>query len=152
RVADRVGHAPSPLVHAGNGRARGTEERATSHRQRELVPMSEAAMAGNPPHAPSARSTAFQLGVVLPMLAVIAIEIARDAEQVRHPAILFWMAVVIAVDLIPVPGWGDLQLSLSFPILLGVAIVYTPTVAALVALVGSFDPRELHHEVTFLKA
>ena len=114
--------------------------------------MSEAAMAGNPPHAPSARSTAFQLGVVLPMLAVIAIEIARDAEQVRHPAILFWMAAVIAVDLIPVPGWGDLQLSLSFPILLGVAIVYTPTVAALVALVGSFDPRELHHEVTFLKA
>jgi signal transduction histidine kinase len=100
----------------------------------------------------SARSATFKLAIVVPMLAWLALDLARNPEQARQPALLFWMAAVIIVDLIPVPGWGDLQLSLSFPILLGVAIVYSPTVAALVALVGSFDPRELRHDVSLLKA
>jgi signal transduction histidine kinase len=100
----------------------------------------------------SSFSPLFKLAVVLPMAGWLALELGRHPERVQDPALLFWMAAVIIVDLIPVPGWGDLQLSLSFPILLGVAIVYTPEVAGLVALVGSFDPRELRHEVSLLKA
>ena len=45
-----------------------------------------------------------------------------------------------------------MQLSLSFPLLLGVAIIFDPPVATLIALVGSFDPRELRREVSLLKA
>jgi len=36
-----------------------------------------------------------------------------------------------------------LQLSLGFPIRLGVAILYAPATAAAIALVGTFDPREI---------
>jgi signal transduction histidine kinase len=100
----------------------------------------------------SGRSAAFKLAVAVPMLAWLILDLARNPEQARQPALLFWMAAVIIVDLIPVPGWGDLQLSLSFPILLGVAIVYSPPLAALVALIGSFDPRELRRDISLLKA
>src|SRR4051812_24626268 len=114
--------------------------------------MSETAMMDAPQRTDSAAATSFKVAVIAPVVALLTFEFVQHPGQVRQPAVLFWMAAVIIVDLIPVPGWGDLQLSLSFPILLGVAIVYTPEVAALVALIGSFDPRELHHEVSLLKA
>jgi signal transduction histidine kinase len=114
--------------------------------------MSETAMTDAPERTDSAAATSFKVAVILPVIALLTFEFLQHPGQVRQPAVLFWIAAVIAVDLIPVPGWGDLQLSLSFPILLGVAIVYSPEVAAVVALIGSFDPRELHHQVSFLKA
>jgi signal transduction histidine kinase len=100
----------------------------------------------------SHRATIFKASVAFPVIVWLVLELVRDPGQLRDPAILFWIAAVIVVDLIPVPGWADLQLSLSFPILLGVAIVYSPAVAAFIALIGSFDPRELHHQVSFVRA
>ncbi|HEY2804081.1 MAG TPA: HAMP domain-containing sensor histidine kinase [Actinomycetota bacterium] len=100
----------------------------------------------------SQRATIFKASVAFPVIVWLVLELVRDPGQLRDPAILFWIAAVIVVDLIPVPGWADLQLSLSFPILLGVAIVYSPAVAAFIALIGSFDPRELHHQVSFVRA
>lgn len=96
-------------------------------------------------------SAAIQFAVVLPVLGYLAWTVGRSWDQLTPP-ILFFTAAVAIVDLIPVPGWGGLQLSLSFPILLGVAIIYPANIAALVAFVGSFDPREFSREVSLLKA
>ena len=114
--------------------------------------MSQVVVDEAPEPVESQRATIFKASVAFPVIVWLVLELARDPGQLRDPAILFWIAAVIVVDLIPVPGWADLQLSLSFPILLGVAIVYSPAVAAFIALIGSFDPRELHHQVSFVRA
>src|ERR1700757_5106613 len=65
---------------------------------------------------------------------------------------VFFALTTVVVDLIPVPGWGGMQLSLSFPILIGAAILFPPAAAGLIALVGSFDPREIRRQVTLSRA
>lgn len=93
-----------------------------------------------------------QVLVVVPVVAYLLLVLpAHRDELLQVPVLLFTLAVA-AVDLIPVPGWGGLQLSLSFPILLGAAIVFPPPVAAAIAFVGSADPRELRRETPPLRA
>jgi signal transduction histidine kinase len=96
--------------------------------------------------------TAYQLLVIVPTIAYLAITIPNDLEEVLEGSVLLFIVAVAVVDLIPVPGWGGLQLSLSFPLLLGVAIVFEPPVATLIAFVGSVDPREFRREVSLIKA
>jgi signal transduction histidine kinase len=98
------------------------------------------------------RTITYELAVILPALTYLGIELGRDPDPALNPAVLLFLLAVAIVDLIPVPGWGGLQLSLSFPILLGVAIVFEPYVAAGIAFLGSVDPREFRREVSFLKA
>ncbi len=96
-------------------------------------------------------SALIQVAVVVPVVAVLAYSIPGHRSDLT-PSIAFFVVAVAVIDLIPVPGWGGLQLSLSFPVLLGVAILYPPPIAAGVAFMGSFDPRELHRGVSLLKA
>lgn len=96
-------------------------------------------------------STIVELLVIVPMLAYLAWALPRYREDLT-PSVLFFIAAVAIVDLLPVPGWGGLQLSLSFPVLLGAAIIYPPAIASFVGVVGSFDPREFRREVSLLKA
>ncbi len=58
-----------------------------------------------------------------------------------------WTALVAVTDLLPVRLWGNLTLALSLPILLAAAFVYPPEVGAVIAFLGSVDPRELRHEI-----
>jgi signal transduction histidine kinase len=94
---------------------------------------------------------AYELAVIVAVLAYLAIEVPRSWGEVTAVIALF-VAMVAAVDLIPVPGWGGLQLSLSFPLLLGTAIIYQPPIAAAVAFIGSFDPREFRRQIPILKS
>jgi signal transduction histidine kinase len=94
----------------------------------------------------------YQLAVVVPLLSYLAVTLPGSREEALDRAVLLFILAVAAVDLIPVPAWGGLQLSLSFPLLLGVAIVFDPPVATLIALLGSVDPREFRREVSLLKA
>jgi signal transduction histidine kinase len=102
--------------------------------------------------APRAAIVAYQLAVVLPAIAVLVATLPGDREQALDLPVLWFIVAVAAVDLIPVPAWGGMQLSLSFPLLLGVAIAFDPPVAMLIAIVGSVDPREFRGEVSILKA
>src|SRR5262249_39308534 len=51
-----------------------------------------------------------------------------------------------------VPVSKVLHLSVGFPVRLGVSILYPPPVAAAIALVGSFDRREIDRSISPLKA
>jgi signal transduction histidine kinase len=94
-----------------------------------------------------------ELMVIVPTVAWLAWAIAHTPEgTIDLASFLFFVAAVMAVDLIPVPVWGGMQLSLSFPILIGVAMLYPPAVAGLIALLGSADPREFRREVGPLRA
>jgi len=98
------------------------------------------------------RSTLFQLLVVVPMVGFLIVSFPDYRDDFLQPPVFLFIATVAIVDLIPVPAWGGMQLSLSFPILLGVAIVFPPPVAALIAFLGSFDPRELQLRIPPLRA
>ena len=65
---------------------------------------------------------------------------------------LFFVVCIVAVDLIPIPAWEDIELSLSFPIMIGVAMLYSPPVAGMIAIIGSSDIHELRREIPFLRA
>jgi signal transduction histidine kinase len=63
-----------------------------------------------------------------------------------------WAAIVAAVDLIPVRVWGSVTVSMSFPVALAAGMIFSPAQAALIAFVGSFDPRELSGHVSLAKS
>lgn len=63
-----------------------------------------------------------------------------------------WAAIVAAVDLVPVRVWGSVSVSMSFPVTLAAGMIFLPTEAALVAFIGSFDPRELKGKVSLAKS
>jgi signal transduction histidine kinase len=117
----------------------------------ERTTPTDAAPQDGPP-APRWVQVLYQLVVVVPTVAYLVISLAREVDPVLHGSVLMFLVAVAAVDLIPVPGWGGLQLSLSFPLLLGVAIIFPPPVATLIAFLGSVDPREFRREVSPLKA
>jgi signal transduction histidine kinase len=65
---------------------------------------------------------------------------------------LFFVLCIAAVDLIPIPAWGDIELSLSFPIAIGVAMLYAPEVAGLIAAIGSCDLHEFRRDTPLMRA
>ncbi|MGZ8636469.1 MAG: sensor histidine kinase [Actinomycetota bacterium] len=96
--------------------------------------------------------TAYQLLVIVPIITYLAVTLPSHTDDLFEEAVLLFLLAVAVVDLIPVQGWGGLQLSLSFPLLLGVAIVFEPPVATLIAFLGSMDPREFRREVGIVRA
>jgi len=96
--------------------------------------------------------TLYQLAVVIPLALYLLLTLPELRSELFDVSVLYFIVAVAVVDLIPVPGWGGLQLSLSFPLLLGVAIIFDPPVAGAIALLGSMDPREFRREVSPLKA
>jgi signal transduction histidine kinase len=111
----------------------------------------------NPARTPPA-GDAFMLAVVIPVLIGLAVQGYRTPHEYLHPRpgglleLLFWTAVLATVELLPVPVTKVVHLTLGFPIVLGVAILYNPFLAATVALIGSFDSREIRREIAPLKS
>lgn len=94
----------------------------------------------------------FIWSVVLVVGGVLAISTALDPKTVANLDLLLWTVILATVELLPVTVSQQLHLSLGFPILLGVAILYPPHVAATIALLGSFDSREIKRQITPLKS
>lgn len=88
----------------------------------------------------------FRAAVVLPTLTLIAALVATDPEGF-DPAWLLWAVLIGAIELMPVPAWGSLTISVGFPLMIMVAIIYPPGAAALITLLGASDPLEIRREV-----
>ncbi len=89
--------------------------------------------------------------VVVPTLSLIAYYLRRG-PTLPLAEMAVWAAVVAAVDLLPVPVWRGIQISMAFPILMATGLLYSPISAGLIALVGSVDLRELRHQISVPKA
>ena len=88
---------------------------------------------------------------MLPVLGLLTFLLARDPATLQVDLIL-WILVTAGVELVPVPFWRGLQISMGFPLLLAAGLLFSPPAAAVVAFVGSCDPREFRREITFLRA
>lgn len=97
------------------------------------------------------RVRALQLAVAVPVTTWIVFELARGPAGLRLP-LLLWIAMIAVVDLLPVSTTSGLEFTLSFPLMLTVAVMHRPAVAGVVALLGSFDRRELARQIPWLQA
>jgi signal transduction histidine kinase len=83
---------------------------------------------------------------------VLVTQLAVDLSSIRSalvqlwPELLFWSLLVAVVNLFPV-AVEDLYLTLDTPIVLAVAFLYPPGVAALTVLVATMDLREFRGSV-----
>ncbi len=98
------------------------------------------------------RLSAFHLAVSVPVLVLLTYTAAGRDWSADDLHLLFWVAVVAAAELLPVPGWGGTQLTISLPLFIAVVLLFPAEMAALVIFVGSWDPREFRREVSALKA
>jgi signal transduction histidine kinase len=96
-----------------------------------------------------------ELLVVVPtiLIGVVALQgTIGELTNAQFLELLFWAAIVVVVELLPVPTWGGLQISVSLPILLLVAFLYPPVAAGATAFISTWDPRELRREIPVLTA
>jgi signal transduction histidine kinase len=97
------------------------------------------------------RLLALELGVITPTIVGGALLVANHPDEFQLQ-LIWWALAVSVVELIPVPAWRGIHLSLGFPLLMALAILWPPTAAGVTAFVGSTDPREFRREVTVLRA
>jgi diguanylate cyclase (GGDEF)-like protein len=86
--------------------------------------------------------------VTATLLAWIVGELWNAPDLIAHPLLLEWVIAILIVDLLPVPTTIGLPFSLSFPLQLSVALIYSPAVAGAVVFLGSTDVRELRRQVS----
>ena len=103
--------------------------------------------------APSqTRGQAILAGIcVLATLIMILVLNARSGWDAQ-PQWLLWAPLVAGVELLPVPTWRGMTLSVGFPLLMMIAILYPPGAAGAIAFIGASDPRELRREVSLATA
>jgi signal transduction histidine kinase len=95
---------------------------------------------------------AYHVLVSVPTLGALAFVTAGRDWTADDLHLLFWVAIIAAAEMIPVPGWGGTTLTISLPLFMAVVLVFPPEVAAVVIFLGSWDPREFRREIAFTKA
>jgi signal transduction histidine kinase len=86
------------------------------------------------------------LFVVLPTLVLIAYLLLASGSDF-DARWLFWVPVIAGIELLPVPTWRGLTISVGFPLLMMLAMLIPPGPAGLVTFLGASDPREFKREV-----
>src|SRR5205823_6201170 len=105
------------------------------------------------PHPRRSRRTfAYELAISLLLVGWLAVEIAHSRTLFFSPMLVVWLVAIAVVDLLPLTLGSNLHFSLSFPLQLAVALIYSPPTAALAAFLGTSDPREFKRELRFTKA
>ena len=75
-----------------------------------------------------------------------------DRPGPQIPVFLFWLALLIVAQVLPVSLGFGAQVTMAFPLLVAVAILFPPSVAMAAAGIGSIDPREFKGELALHKA
>jgi signal transduction histidine kinase len=97
----------------------------------------------------------FEAAVVVPTLGGLTVAIARDGgTEIKGDLLQLvgWILIIALVELIPVPVWRGVHISMGFPLMMVVAFIYPPQAAAAAALLAASDPREFKREVGLLRA
>jgi signal transduction histidine kinase len=100
----------------------------------------------------AAPARVFFAGVSIATITAVTLAAIHTTERPQLRDLLGWIVILAIVELLPVPVSKVLRLSLGFPILLGIAILYAPAVGAAIAVLGSFDAREFRREISIERA
>jgi signal transduction histidine kinase len=103
-------------------------------------------MMGAVPNPRSVALHVFEAVVVATTITLIGVFLPR-VDPSPHPAVLLWALVIAGIELLTIPAWRGLTISVGFPVLMMMAVLYEPPVAGLIALLGATDPRELRRQI-----
>jgi len=101
------------------------------------------------------REWIFEAAVVVPTVLALAWASFReipDLPDLQVGRLVVWIVLIASVELVPVPLWRGTIISMGFPLLMAVAFLYPPGVAAAAAFLAASDPREFRREVGVLQA
>lgn len=106
---------------------------------------------------PPAAARVFKVGVIICVLAggvVLLLQqpALRESRRLVILTCFAWTALIAGAELLPVPAWRGLQMSLGLPILIASALMFPPAVAGVTAFLGSVDPREFRRQISFTNA
>ncbi|MDP9330253.1 MAG: sensor histidine kinase [Actinomycetota bacterium] len=97
-------------------------------------------------------ATAFALAVTASTFVGLGFLLLMRGEPIPVVRIVPWVILIAAVELLPVTTWSGVQVSVGYPLIMAVALVFPPEIAALVGLLSASDPRELRREVSIIRA
>ncbi len=115
-------------------------------------PMADTVAVAGPLHTRALRLRVFELIIIIPFFLWLGRAVITNHQEFMDWRILIWALAVAVVDLLPLQGASEMAFSLSFPIELSAALVYSPAVAAVIAFLGTADMREFRRELPPLKA
>ena len=153
RMVHRVRDAQTPPAHRRE-RGRGLMESPDPSADRDVHAVPDVREAAGPRDSSAGGPgvTVLEAVLIIPLASWLCWRaISVDWTTIGWGA-LFFVVCIAAVDLIPIPAWKDIELSLSFPIMIGVAMLYSPPVAGMIVIIGSSDIHELRRETPFLRA
>src|ERR671914_609869 len=75
-----------------------------------------------------------------------------DLGEEPLAAVVFWIILLVAVDLLPVSLGYDSEVMMGIPILLAVALLFPPLSAMVIAGLGAADLREFRREIPLFRA
>ena len=84
--------------------------------------------------------------MVVPTVVIVALLLGASIDDFKAEYLL-WPLLITLIELMPVPAWRGLTISVGFPVLIMIAILYPPGIAGFIALLGASDPREWKREV-----
>jgi hypothetical protein len=97
---------------------------------------------GAPPARGRPPLVAYRLALVIP--ATLALPLILWHPPGHHGLAPFvWVPILIVLELVPLGGWNGPGFSPAFVAQAGVAMLYPPALAGVIAMLGAFDPREL---------
>ena len=97
----------------------------------------------------------FEIVVVVPTLVGLTLSIVRSRGELSESdfvELAVWILIIGLVELVPVPVWRGVHISMGFPLMMVVAFLYPANAAAAAAFLAASDPRELRREVGVLRA
>lgn len=95
------------------------------------------------------RAKVFAWAVVAAAAGAAAALFLSSQQSAKPIDVVFWIALLLSAELLPVSLGFQTQVTMSFPITLAAAIVFRddPAIAMLIAGLGAFDIREVRQEI-----
>ncbi len=94
------------------------------------------------------RSRVFSIALSVVALALLTILSLTESEPFPPVSeMIFWAALLIGAELLPVSLGFRSQVTMAFPIILAVSILFEPSHAMLIVGLGTFDVREIRRQI-----
>lgn len=84
------------------------------------------------------------------MILVFLLLFARNFDA--SPRFLFWLTLLLIAELLPVSLGFETRVTMAFPILIAVSILFNPLEGMAMAALGEFDAREFRREIPLWRA
>lgn len=90
--------------------------------------------------------------IVAVALAAFGLALFEGGHSPSLATFIFWTLLLIAAELLPVSLAFESAITMSFPLMLALALLFPPWAAMAIAGLGAFDPREFRRQISLHRA